>query len=180
METLRIFLTTEPTMPMRKSIVRTLAVGAIAVAGVAGSAWFAMGDLQPPSPVETTTAATAPGAPALKPSYIVSVRAPTPEEQAQRDALAQVKPVQPVIDLTPKAIDVAAAAAEVTAEVPDGPLATVISNVNVRSGPGSNSTTLTVATTGSQLPVVGTQGGWTQVALPDGGNGWIASRFLSQ
>ena len=165
-------------MPMRKSIVRTLAIGAIALAGVAGSAWFAMGDRQP-APVETTAAAPAPGAPALRPSYIVSVRAPTPEEQAQRDALAQVKPVQPVIDLTPKPIDVAAAA-EVAAEVPDGPLATVISNVNVRSGPGSNSTTLTVATTGSQLPVVGSQGGWTQVALPDGGNGWIASRFLSQ
>lgn len=174
METLRISLTTEPTMPMRKSIVRTLAVGAIALAGVAGSAWFAMGDLQP-APVETATTAVAPAAPALKPSYIVSVRAPTPEEQAQRDALAKAKPAQPVIDLTPQ-VQVAAEAAE----VPTGPLATVISNVNVRSGPGSDNATLTVATTGSRLPVVGTQGGWTQVALPDGGNGWIASRFLSQ
>ena len=157
-------------MPMRKSIVRTLTVGAIALAGVAGSAWFALGDLRQ-LPVETETAVTAT---ALKPSYLVSVRAPTPEEQAQRDALARAKPLQPVIDLTPKAVEVAAA------EVPSGPLATVTSNVNVRSGPGTDTAALTVATAGSQLPVVGAQDGWTQVALPDGGNGWIASRFLSQ
>lgn len=162
-------------MPMRKSIVRTLTVGAIALAGVAGSAWFAMGDLRPAS-VETAAAA-ARQAPALKPSYLVSVRAPTPEEQAQRDALAKAKPVQPVIDLTPRTVDVAA----VTPDTPDtGPRATVLSDVNVRSGPGTDSATLTIASAGSELPVVGKQGSWTQVALPDGGNGWIASKFLSQ
>lgn len=159
-------------MPMRKSIVRTLTVGAIALAGGAGSVWFAMGDLRPAS-VETAAAA-ARQAPALKPSYLVSVRAPTPEEQAQRDALAQAKPIERVIDLTPRTVYVAAV-------TPDtGPRATVLSDVNVRSGPGTDSATLTIASAGSELPVVGKQGSWTQVALPDGGNGWIASKFLSQ
>ncbi len=159
-------------MPMRKSIVRTLAVAAIAVVGVAGSAWFAMGDLRP-APVQTATANS--DAPALKPSYLVTVRTPTAEEQAQRDALAEAKPAQPVIDLTPRAVvDIAVAPAE------SGPKATVLSDVNVRSGPGTDSSTLTVASAGSKLPVVGQQGSWTQVTLPDGGNGWIASKFLQQ
>ena len=158
---------------MRNSIVRTLAIAAIALAGVAGSAWFAMGDLRR-APVESAAAADK-QAPALKPSYIVSVRAPTPEEQAQRDALAQAKPAQPVIDLTPRAsIDIAAVTPETA------PRATVLSDVNVRSGPGTDSTTLTVASAGSKLPVVSVEGSWTQVTLPDGGNGWIASKFLAQ
>ncbi len=158
-------------MPMSKSAERTLAVAAIAFAGLAGSAWFAVGDLRQP-PVETVVPAKAP---ALTPSYLVTVRPPTPAEQAQRDALAEARPIQPVIDLTP---DVTLEVAEATA--PSGPLATVVSDVNVRSGPGSDSAALSVASAGLQLAVVGQQGGWTQVTLPDGGNGWIASKFLSQ
>lgn len=158
-------------MPMRKSIVRTVAIAAIAVAGVAGSAWFAMGDLRP-AQVQTAAAAGT-QAPALKPSYLVSVRAPTPEEQAQRDALGKAKPTQQVIDLTPRA-PVEIAAADTSAR------ATVLSDVNVRSGPGTDSATLTVASAGSKLPIVSQQGSWTQVTLPDGGNGWIASKFLAQ
>jgi len=164
-------------MPRRKSFVRTLTVGAVALVGVTGSAWFAMGDRQP-APVNTTTATAAlqqSQTPALKPSYLVSVRAPTPEEQAQRDALAKAKPAQPVIDLTPRAeIEIA----EVTPDT--GPKARVLSDVNVRSGPSSSTATLTIASAGSELPVLGQQGSWTQVALPDGGNGWIASKFLAQ
>lgn len=159
-------------MPMRKSIMRTLAIATVAIIGVAGSAWFAMGDLRP-APVQSTPAAAQDRAPALKPSYIVTVRAPTPEEQAQRDALASAKPTRPVIDLTPSAsIEVATVQTDARA--------TVLSDVNVRSGPGTNSTTLTVASAGTRLPVVSHQGSWTQVTLPDGGNGWIASKFLAQ
>lgn len=158
-------------MPMKKSAERTLAVAAIAVAGLAGSVWFGLGEPRQ-SPVDTVATAKAP---TLTPSYLVTVRAPTPAEQAQRDALAQARPAQPVIDLTPEvAIEVAEAVP------PSGPLATVVSDVNVRSGPGSKSAALSVASAGSQLAVIGQQDGWTQVSLPDGGNGWIASRFLSQ
>ena len=156
---------------MRKLIVKTMTVAAVALAGVAGSAWFAMGDLRQ---VPAETAETTGTAPVLKPSYLVSVRAPTPQEQAQREALARAKPTQPVIDLTPRTVEVAAVATQI------GPRAKVLSDVNVRSGPGTNNATLTVASAGSELPVVGEQGSWTQVALPDGGNGWIASKFLSQ
>ena len=157
--------------PMRKPIVKTAAIAAIALAGVVGSAWFAMGDRQS-TPVEVATAPAAP----LKPSYIVAVRAPTPEEQAQRDALAKAKPSPSVIDLRPSApLEVA----EVSA-VPAGPLATVLSDVNVRSGPSKDSAMLSVASAGSKLAVVGQEGSWTQVTLPEGGNGWIATRFLQQ
>jgi hypothetical protein len=156
---------------MRKPIAKIAAIAAIALAGVVGGAWFAMGDRQS-APVEVATAQTVP----LKPSYIVAVRAPTPAEQAQRDALAKAKPSQSVIDLRPSApLEVA----EVST-VPTGPLATVLSDVNVRSGPSKDSATLSVASAGSKLAVVGQEGSWTQVTLPDGGNGWIATRFLQQ
>jgi hypothetical protein len=155
---------------MRKPLAKTATIAAIAFAGVIGSAWFAMGSLQP-APVETNPVTAAP----LKPSYLVSVRAPTPEEQAQRDALAKAKPSPSVIELRPSTSLVA----EVTPSS-SLPTATVVSDVNVRSGPGTDSATLSVASAGAQLPVVGQQGSWTEVTLPDGGNGWIASRFLSQ
>lgn len=156
---------------MRKPIANIAAVAAIALVGVAGSAWLAMGELQP-APVATATPQSAP----LKPSYLVVVRAPTPEEQAQRDALAKAKPSPSVIDLRPSApLEVAE-----LSTVPAGPLATVLSDVNVRSGPGKDSATLSVASAGSKLAVVSQDGAWTQVTLPDGGNGWIASRFLQQ
>jgi len=159
---------TVSTMP--KPIAKIAAVAALALAGVAGSAWLAMGELQP-APVAVATPQSAP----LKPSYLVVVRAPTPEEQAQRDALAKAKP-SPVIDLRPSApLEVA----EVST-TPTGPLATVLSDVNVRSGPGKDSATLSVASAGSKLAIVSQDGAWTQVTLPDGGNGWIATRFLQQ
>lgn len=161
-------------MPMRKSIVRTLSVGALAVVAVAGSAWFAMGDLRA-VPASTAGAAAQQGGTTLKPSYLVSVHAPTPEEQAQRDALARPRPVQPVIDLTPRA-----EVAVVEPPVQTGPKARVLTAVNVRSGPSTSSATVTVASAGSELPVLGQEGSWTQVALPEGGNGWIASKFLAQ
>ena len=156
---------------MRKPVAKIAAIAAIAVAGVAGSVWFAMGDRQL-TPVEVATTQAAP----LRPSYIVAVRAPTPEEQAQRDALAKARPSPSVIDLRPSApLEVA----EVSA-VPAGPLATVLSDVNVRSGPSKDSATLSVASAGSKLAVVGQEGSWTQVTLPEGGSGWIATRFLEQ
>ena len=156
---------------MRKPVAKIAAIATIALAGVAGSAWFAMGDRQS-TPVKVATTQTAP----LRPSYIVAVRAPTPEEQAQRDALAKARPSPSVIDLRPSApLEVA----EVSA-VPTGPLATVLSDVNVRSGPSKDSAMLSVASAGSRLAVVGQEGSWTQVTLPEGGNGWIATRFLQQ
>lgn len=156
---------------MRKPIAKIAAIAVIAFAGVAGSAWFALGDRQS-TPVEVATAQTAP----LKPSYIVAVRAPTPEEQAQRDALARAKSSPSVIDLRPSvSLDVAEVSAAAT-----GPLATVLSDVNVRSGPSKDSATLSVASSGSKLAVTGQEGSWTQVTLPEGGSGWIATRFLQQ
>ena len=156
---------------MSKPIVKTAAIATIALAGVVGSAWFAMGDLQS-TPAEVASAQAAP----LKPSYLVSVRAPTPEEQAQRDALAKAKPSPSVIDLRPTApLEVAEVSPAAT-----GPLATVLSDVNVRSGPSKDSAALSVASAGSRLAVTGHEGSWTQVTLPEGGSGWIATRFLEQ
>lgn len=160
---------------MRKRLVRTAVVVAIALGGVVGSGWLAMGQLGPAATTGSGTAGAASQGVPLKPSYLVTVRKPTPEEQAQRDALAKAKPLDQVINLTPDTPE------DAMAEAPaSGPIATVLSDVNVRSGPSRDTKAISVANAGTKLTVLGKQGSWTEVALPDGGRGWIASRFLAQ
>ena len=93
--------------------------------------------------------------------------APPQSDEVDLGALAKAKPSPSVIDLRPS---VPLEVAEVSA-IPTGPLATVLSDVNVRSGPSKDSATLSVASAGSKLAVVGEEGSWTQVTLPEGGNG---------
>lgn len=148
---------------------RFAAIGAVVLASL-GAGYLIFGQRQAmpePQAAESAPGSTAP----LRPSYLVSVREPTPEELAQRKALSEVKPVQRPIELTP----------QVAPEPePAGPAATVLSDVNVRSGPGTGSAVMSVASTGSKVQVLEQQGGWTRVTLPDGGEGWIASKFLAQ
>lgn len=148
---------------------RTAAIAVVVLASL-GAGYLILGQRQDPTEpeaAEATSGATGP----LRPSYLVSVREPTPEEMAQRKALSDVTPVQRPIELAP----------QVSAEPePAGPAATVLSDVNVRSGPGTGSAVMSVASTGSKVQVLEQQGGWTRVTLPDGGEGWIATRFLAQ
>lgn len=156
---------------MTKPILAMAVLAAVALLG-AGGGYVALGQLQP----SAQTQPVEPAAP-LRPSYLVSVRAPTAAELEQRRALARVKPTPRTIDLSPRQdIDVASA----STGIPEGPIAKVVSDVNVRSGPGTDSATLSVAAAGTEIAILGQQGGWTQVSLPDGSQGWIASRFLDQ
>lgn len=156
---------------MSKPILRIAVLAALALVG-AGGGFVALGQLQPV--VEDRVAEPAPP---LRPSYLVAVREPTAEELEQRRALARAKQTQRTIDLTPRQeMDVASAAIA----TPEGPTARVVSDVNVRSGPGTDSAALSVAAAGTEFAILGQQGGWTQVSLPDGSQGWIASRFLDQ
>lgn len=157
--------------PMTKPIFRTLTIAAIALVGLGGTAYFALGQLQPVADTPQKTAAAP-----LRPSYIVPVRAPTPAELEQRRALAEASSTPRSIDLTPRATIEIAEVAPVTA----GPRAKTTSDVNVRSGPSTETTTLSVASAGIEVLVVGQQDGWTRVTLPDGATGWIATRFLNQ
>ena len=57
--------------------------------------------------------------------------------------------------------------------------ATTTSAVNVRSGPGTGYSVLTVAAKGTTLPTTGkTSGGWTEV-IRDGQTAWISTSYLT-
>jgi len=162
----------DATMPRTFTSTATFRIAAFAVVVLAGlgAGYLILGQRQDPSELETAEA-TSDAAGPLRPSYLVSVREPTPEEWAQRKALSDVKPAQRPIELAPP----------VTAEPqPAGPAATVLSDVNVRSGPGTGSSVMSVASAGSKVQVLEQQGGWTRVTLPAGGEGWIASKFLAK
>ncbi|HEY9010896.1 MAG TPA: SH3 domain-containing protein [Devosia sp.] len=129
-------------MPRTFTSTATFRIAAFAVVVLAGlgAGYLILGQRQDPSELETAEA-TSDAAGPLRPSYLVSVREPTPEEWAQRKAL---------------------------------------SDVNVRSGPGTGSSVMSVASAGSKVQVLEQQGGWTRVTLPAGGEGWIASKFLAK
>lgn len=55
---------------------------------------------------------------------------------------------------------------------------TVTSNVNVRSGPGTNYGVIDTVRRGTQVDVQQCQGSWCYIAKP-GPDGWISSSFLS-
>jgi hypothetical protein len=54
-------------------------------------------------------------------------------------------------------------------------------DVNIRSGPGAKYPIVTVLHAGDAIlsRQCGEQSGWCSVAMPGGGEGWIASKFLS-
>jgi SH3-like domain-containing protein len=51
--------------------------------------------------------------------------------------------------------------------------------VNLRAGPGTNSTTVTVLQPGQPVHAGAIENGWAQVTLDDGTTGWVYSRYLA-
>jgi uncharacterized protein YraI len=78
------------------------------------------------------------------------------------------------------ATGVAVAAAAVVVFLPAAQAApgTITSNVNVRSGPGTNYGVVTTARAGTNVDVQQCQGSWCYVTLP-GPDGWVSSQFIS-
>lgn len=72
--------------------------------------------------------------------------------------------------------------AENTISVQSNPSETLFINpggsVNVRSGPDASFAVITTLTPNTEVTVLGTDGDWTQVVLPDGQEGWVASFLL--
>lgn len=78
------------------------------------------------------------------------------------------------------ATGVAVAAAAVVVFLPAAQAApgTVTSNVNVRTGPGTNYAVVDVARTGQQVDVQRCQGSWCYITKP-GPDGWVSASYLS-
>lgn len=144
---------------------RAAGLAGLTLAALVGTAYLAMGEMQPAEELSVSTSAEP-----LRPSYLVAVREPTPEELAQRRALAEATPAPRTISLTPRSAP---------AETPTL-TASVVTDVNVRSGPGMQAEAVAVAAAGTTVTVLGEQNGWTNVALEEVGDGWISSRYLSQ
>jgi uncharacterized protein YgiM (DUF1202 family) len=53
-----------------------------------------------------------------------------------------------------------------------------VNRANIRSGPGTNYSTVQSVTSGAKLPVIETSGDWLRVSLHNGNTGWI-SRSLA-
>lgn len=60
-----------------------------------------------------------------------------------------------------------------------GPAVVHRNNVNVRSGPGTNSDILTELKLGTVVKVLKMSDQWTQIHVPNEGNGWILNQFLT-
>ena len=78
------------------------------------------------------------------------------------------------------ATGVAVAATAVVVFIPAANAApgVITSNVNVRSGPGTNYAVVDVAARGTQVDVQQCQGSWCYVAKP-GPDGWVSASYLS-
>jgi SH3-like domain-containing protein len=53
------------------------------------------------------------------------------------------------------------------------------SAVNLRAGPSSSTSTITVLQPGQAVHTGATDGGWVEITLPDGTTGWVYSRYLA-
>ncbi len=51
--------------------------------------------------------------------------------------------------------------------------------LNVRTGPGTNNSIITVVRTGSTVVVIGNSGKWSRIRIPDGRLGWVYTPLLS-
>jgi SH3-like domain-containing protein len=63
---------------------------------------------------------------------------------------------------------------------PARPLARAASTVNIRRGPGTSHAVIGSLSAGSEVEAGAVSGSWTNVTLPDGREGWVASRFLER
>lgn len=151
---------------------RALGLAALALLPLGSTVWFAMGQLEPAD--RAVPAAPTP----TRPSYLVAVREPTPEEMAQRRALAEVETDRHVLQLALSQPADLRPGLDVTE--PATPTARVTTAVNVRSGPGTDNAVLRVAAAGDAVTVVEQSGGWSRITTSGGEDGWVASRFLEQ
>lgn len=53
------------------------------------------------------------------------------------------------------------------------------SAVNLRAGPSSSTSTITVLQPGQAVQVGAMEDGWAEITLPDGSTGWVYSRYLA-
>lgn len=52
--------------------------------------------------------------------------------------------------------------------------------ITMRTGPGINHKVIRMPQSGQKVELLDTQGDWSYVRLPDGSDGWVLSRFLTQ
>ena len=52
--------------------------------------------------------------------------------------------------------------------------------VNMRAGPGTAHGVVATLTLGTQAEVIGSEGGWSNIRLEDGTEGWMSANFLSE
>ena len=50
--------------------------------------------------------------------------------------------------------------------------------LEMRTGPGTSNRIVRMLDSGTRVAVRAEQDGWSRIALPDGGEGWILSRYL--
>lgn len=75
-------------------------------------------------------------------------------------------------------VAVAATAAVVFLPAANAAPGTITTNVNVRSGPGTNYPVVDTARSGTQVDVQQCQGSWCYIAKP-GPDGWVSSSYIS-
>lgn len=114
-----------------------------------------------------------------QPTPIVALPEP---DVAQEDEVIQTAAIAPVTpaDIAPVVPDVG----ETDAPAPSEALQQVVyvtgSRVNLREGPSTDFSVVTVEDLGSKLRVIETQGRWTRVASDDNEyQGWMSSRYLA-
>lgn len=147
---------------------RAIGLAGLALLPLGGTAWFAMGQLQPV--IEPLVSHPAPS----RPSYLVAVRKPTAEDLAHRRALAEVTPDPALIALTLQT----GSDPPPEASAATGLRTRVTTAVNVRSAPTTQADVLRVATAGTEVRLIEERDGWARIASADDGEGWVASRFL--
>jgi len=107
--------------------------------------------------------AAAPVKSKLRPSYVAAL---PPTEATDLD-IARFVPVEPV-----------AAAAEAPTEPPRLTHEVAVDSLWVRAAPNKRSARLLALSRGAQLAITRSEGNWLLVSGPNGGRGWVYSRYL--
>ncbi|MBE3596841.1 MAG: N-acetylmuramoyl-L-alanine amidase [Hydrogenibacillus sp.] len=76
--------------------------------------------------------------------------------------------------------ETAGARAVAAPEYPQAYVEATVQRLNVRNGPGTDWPVITQINPGTRYPLVGEQGDWRKIRLPDGQSGWIAAWFSTR
>ena len=107
-------------------------------------------------------AGAAAAAPVPEPEIESGIRPAAPEASIQPAALAtEISEPPPVIDPSLRADAIGSKA------------------VNLRTGPSTDTATITVLQPGQPVHAGTAEGGWVQVTLDDGSTGWVYARYLA-